>query len=456
MKPVVVIEPLWAIQLEYASKFFDALASVNIPEHAYSYNRDTDAFQLDYTVKNGVAIIDMKGPLSRETSWMTRWYGGTGADLLSDCIDRAAMDQTVSNAILNTNSPGGVTTAVEPIVAAIHRFRDSGKKIKQFSDSMCCSAAYGIGSHCNGMVSTKGAIWGSIGTLLVVHDSSKLYANAGIKVIPVASGKFKGTAVPGTPVTQEQVAKLQEYVDAINQVFIDLIAEGRGMSVDAVMELATGESWVGSDAKAKGLVDEIMSFDKLLASMSTNQNGTQSSSQRSTRGGYYMSNELMEKLENVLSEHGIVSKNQAAPPKPNAAANNPLLQKLTSLGITEVTQLDTVLSNATLGVEYRQTLIEQATQQANRLYSDKGPAIAKSLEFASVEHIKAAISSWTAEADLKYGTNPNTPANRVSAATSAVLPVAQGAEDDTDDDAEFRKLMNMTSVGQQILAKGGK
>ena len=76
------------------------------------------------------------------------------------------------------------------------------------------------------------------------------------------AGKYKRTVTPFSKVTKEGKQKMQDDISAIHDAFKKVIKEGRP-AVD-IAEIATGEYWLASDAKEKGLVDEIMTSDDYL------------------------------------------------------------------------------------------------------------------------------------------------------------------------------------------------
>ena len=69
---------------------------------------------------------------------------------------------------------------------------------------------------------------------------------------------------PFSKVTKEGKQKMQDDISAIHDAFKKVIKEGRP-DVD-IEEIATGEYWLASQAKEKGLVDEIMTSDDYLCS----------------------------------------------------------------------------------------------------------------------------------------------------------------------------------------------
>jgi protease-4 len=53
-------------------------------------------------------------------------------------------------------------------------------------------------------------------------------------------------------------------VDAIYGAFVGRVAKGRGMTVERVRDLATGEIWLGERALELGLVDEIGDLERAV------------------------------------------------------------------------------------------------------------------------------------------------------------------------------------------------
>ena len=58
---------------------------------------------------------------------------------------------------------------------------------------------------------------------------------------------------------------MQAYVDGIYDQFVSIVAEGRSLDKARVDELAQGRVWVGSDALANELVDQIGTLKDAIA-----------------------------------------------------------------------------------------------------------------------------------------------------------------------------------------------
>ena len=86
---------------------------------------------------------------------------------------------------------------------------------------------------------------------------------AGVKVdvIKNTGGTYKGMGYPGTALTDEQRAHLQERVDGIFSMFTDaVLAKKPKVAADSMR----GQTFMGKAAKKAGLVDALGSYTDAL------------------------------------------------------------------------------------------------------------------------------------------------------------------------------------------------
>ena len=83
----------------------------------------------------------------------------------------------------------------------------------------------------------------------------------------IKAGEFKGLGFPGTPITDEQKAYLQELVDKTQRSFTAGVATGRGMAESAVP--VTGRTYMAEDAQRLGLIDGIQTLDETLSALAS-------------------------------------------------------------------------------------------------------------------------------------------------------------------------------------------
>ena len=80
----------------------------------------------------------------------------------------------------------------------------------------------------------------------------------------MTSADSKDSSYGTRPLTDDELAYYQDLVNSCNQVFIDMVARGRGMTEDQVRQLATGLYWMGEEAVSLGVADQVGTYDDAL------------------------------------------------------------------------------------------------------------------------------------------------------------------------------------------------
>jgi len=120
---------------------------------------------------------------------------------------------------------------------------------------MCCVA--------DKIVASPFAVLGSIGVIGEVPNFYERLKKEGIEFQTVTAGKFKRTLTPTKKITQEDINKQKDDLEGILRLFKAFVKKNRpSLDID---DVATGETWFGEDAMAKGLCDEIKTVDDVLS-----------------------------------------------------------------------------------------------------------------------------------------------------------------------------------------------
>lgn len=98
-------------------------------------------------------------------------------------------------------------------------------------------------------------------------DVSELLDNLGIKTETITSGENKAMGSSTEPMTEEQRAIFQSLIDESYEQFVSIVADGRGMSVAQVKELADGRIYSAQQALENGLIDQIGTYEEAVADM---------------------------------------------------------------------------------------------------------------------------------------------------------------------------------------------
>lgn len=208
-----------------------------------------------YVVHDGLATVAISGPMMKGFSK----YGGTSTVALRQAIRAADHDQDVQAILAVVDSPGGHVYGTQELYDAIEA---TEKPFHAHIDDLAASAALWAISPADSISINRAGHTGSIGVYTAAYDHSKRFEEAGIKTHVISSGGVKGAGVPGSEITEDQLAEIQDKVDGMNAHFIQAVADGRNMTTDQVKAIATGEVFSAQKALSMGLVDHIRNLDE--------------------------------------------------------------------------------------------------------------------------------------------------------------------------------------------------
>lgn len=195
-----------------------------------------------------IAQINISGVLSKNPSWMLRFFGGgnTAYSEIISAIAEAERDPTIKEIIFNIDSPGGQTSG---LTAAMDAIKFAKKPTSATVEGMAASAAYGLASQTGEITAAdRGTIVGSIGikaTYFVDPNEVEITSSNAPEKAP-------------DPTTEEGKASIQKMLDQLEAVFIEDIAEGRKVSIDKVKsDFGRGGVYLAKDALSHGMIDAI-------------------------------------------------------------------------------------------------------------------------------------------------------------------------------------------------------
>jgi protease-4 len=178
------------------------------------------------------------------------------ADEASEALDAAAKDDSIRAVVLRINSPGGSAQASDEIWRAVRRVR-AKKPVVVSMGEYAASGGYYVASAANAVVSEPATLTGSIGVYLLRPSFAGVYEKLEIGAEVIARGAYAPVAGSDAPYTEAQHARTEEFVQAAYKDFLDRVATGRGLETAAIDKVGRGRVWLGSDALARKLVDEL-------------------------------------------------------------------------------------------------------------------------------------------------------------------------------------------------------
>jgi protease-4 len=118
---------------------------------------------------------------------------------------------------------------------------------------------------CDTIVAQAHTITGSIGIFSVLFDASGFLNNKiGITSEEIKTGEVGELITMSRPLTAQERDIWQTRTEEVYETFTGKAAEGRDMAIDSIKKVASGRVWTGTQAKQRGLVDIIGSFDDAI------------------------------------------------------------------------------------------------------------------------------------------------------------------------------------------------
>jgi signal peptide peptidase SppA len=212
-----------------------------------------------YQVVDGVAIVDLMGPIFPRANLMTRVSGATSSEEFRNNFSRAMDDGDVESVLLRIDSPGGAVSGIFEAASLVYAGRFK-KDIVAMCEGTMASAAYLVGSQASAVYATEASVVGSIGVVMQIEDDTRQRMNEGVQTYTLKTGPLK--AVGAGPVTDEQIQHMRGLMDDFFGRFKSAVTRGRiGIDIDAV---STGAVWIGKKAEDMGLIDGIMTMDSAM------------------------------------------------------------------------------------------------------------------------------------------------------------------------------------------------
>jgi protease-4 len=255
------------IQPTLAKSFLERCASVQLPLGAKASDM-SDMLESIFGAKATLekfppfAVVPLKGVIGRNLSDLESACGACDLEAVEEMLEDCERDPSITTIILDVDSPGGTAVGVPELAK---RIRESSKKTISFTSADCCSAAYWLASQASEFYATPSSSVANIGCYIVFNDMSAAYAQEGVTVDVIRSGKLKGVGQPGTSLSKEGRDMLQAEVMEIADNFKADVKLVREFAQDADME---GQAFSGTKAAEKGLVTALVNgFDELMQTL---------------------------------------------------------------------------------------------------------------------------------------------------------------------------------------------
>jgi protease-4 len=212
--------------------------------------------------KSIVAVLKAEGEIVDGQGEMNQ----IGGDRLIKQINKLAKDTTISAVVLYVNSPGGSALASDNIYNALEKLKKK-KKLVTFMSNYAASGGYYIAANSDSIFAMENTVTGSIGVFGMMPNAKELMEDKlGLHVSIVKTNEHAQMGTIFNPLSDFEQKRVQVSVDTIYSRFLNIVADGRGMSRPEVEIIAEGRVWSGKSALDIGLVDKLGDLDDAIVS----------------------------------------------------------------------------------------------------------------------------------------------------------------------------------------------
>jgi protease IV len=121
-----------------------------------------------------------------------------------------------------------------------------------------------IALHADKVYAGQYSLVGSVGAVLAGWDLHRAAERLDVLQRLYASGPLKAMLSPFQPLTEAADVKARALIREIGEVFVDEVKRRRGDKLSVAANVASGEVWLGPDAKRLGLIDEIGTLEEVI------------------------------------------------------------------------------------------------------------------------------------------------------------------------------------------------
>ncbi|MFI5314653.1 MAG: signal peptide peptidase SppA [Myxococcota bacterium] len=186
------------------------------------------------------------------------------AEEVEQALDAAADDDAIRAVVFRVNSPGGGTQASERIWRAVRRVHAKKPIVVSMAD-YAASGGYYVASGANAILAEPATFTGSIGVFMMRPTFAGALEKLDVGHEMIGRGAYAGMLTGDAPMTPLQRARTDAFTQAAYADFLSRVSEGRGTPTEAIDKLGRGHVWLGSDALANGLIDELGGLSAAVA-----------------------------------------------------------------------------------------------------------------------------------------------------------------------------------------------
>lgn len=202
--------------------------------------------------KKRIYVLNFKGNIAAEA-----------VDCLREEISAVlSLATPADEVVVRLESPGGMVHAYGLASSQLLRLKNAKVPLTICVDKVAASGGYMMACLADKLVAAPFAIIGSIGVIVQLPNFHRILKKHDVDYEMISAGEYKRTLTTFGEITDKSREKVQEDVQTIHDIFKTWVKEHRP-SVD-IDKIATGETWLGSQAKERYMVDDIRTSDECI------------------------------------------------------------------------------------------------------------------------------------------------------------------------------------------------
>lgn len=364
---------------------------------------DFSMYSTLYYAENNLGVIHIEGPLTNKSTGWEALCGGTSYESIKEDFE-ALLEEGAKTITFMVSSGGGEAYNMMATGRYLRKLADDNNvKIISYVDGLSASAAYGLTSISDEIISHPESELGSIGVLIRLMNDSKALEMKGYERTFITAGDEKIPFDANGAFREDFLADLQYKVNALYTEFTEYVAENRNISVEAVRD-TQAKTFLTSDAIELGLADKMMTQEEFYSYLSQTAQSNSNGNSMSNRIFKFSKNEetqdmtqlaeVQAQLETVQSE---LATAQAAVVE--LASLKEQLQTLQTSYAEKETELASALEQVKNMEQEKEQLKKNARLEKLEAVMDKETAAvqATALEAVSDEIFETVLSGFAAQ-----------------------------------------------------------
>lgn len=212
-----------------------------------------------------VAVIVAEGEISEGNAPP----GAIGGMSTANLIRKAREDDQIKALVVRVDSPGGSAFGSELIRQELELTRKAGKPVVISMGNVAASGGYWISMSSDEVIADAATITGSIGVFVIFPTVDKVIDKIGVHTAGTTTTWMSDSFNPLRPMNPKFGEVIQLGVNNTYAEFTTKAAAARKTTPEKIDAVAQGRVWTGEQAKERGLIDRVGSFQDALKSAAT-------------------------------------------------------------------------------------------------------------------------------------------------------------------------------------------